>query len=239
MSRDHAGGRGLGRRHVSPGELSGRRRGRADTTERLCAALAKQSLAELTVALDASSPEVARTAIRRLAELDGARAAPELRARLLSADLFVVADIAQALRRLGDAAAVELAIRGLRAEPYTGQLAAALALGALADGRAAPALRAALHDPIAGLRVAALGALANIGPDTGAADDCAQLLSIPMPTCATRRSEPWREPRPGRERCSSGPLATGIGLCASRSPGTWEGFPIMPRAGCSPIATCG
>jgi HEAT repeat protein len=179
MSRDHAAGRGLGRWHVSAGELSGHRPRSADATDRLRAVLATRSASELTASLDDSSPEVARTAIRRLAELEGARAAPELRARLLSSDLAVVADIAKALRRLGDGSAVELAIGGLRGEPYTGRLAAARALGALGDARAAQALGGALHDPIAGVRVAALGALADIGPDTGAAEDCARLLSDP------------------------------------------------------------
>ncbi len=152
---------------------------RPDATERLRAVLASQSRSELVQSLDDPSPGVARAAIRRLADIDGEYAAPELRARLLRADLSLVVDIASALRRIGDDRAIDLALAGLRDELYTRRLAAALALGALGDVRAAGALRGALHDEIAGVRRAALGALADIGADADTARDCARLLSDP------------------------------------------------------------
>jgi len=149
----------------------------ADATERLRAVLASTEDSVLTRSLDDPSPEVAIAAIRRLAELEGVRAAAELRGRLLSADLSLVPELASALRKIGDGSAVEVAIAGLQGERYTRRLAAARALGVLRGPRAAGALRAALDDEIAGVRVAALCALAQIGPDTDAAGDCARLLS--------------------------------------------------------------
>lgn len=148
-----------------------------DPTVRLRAVRASGSPSEVVAALSDSSPEVARAAIRRLVELDGMAAAPALRARLLVADLSVVADIATALRGLGDTIAVNAAMLGLTDGQYTRRLAAALALGALGDRRSAGSLRAALADPIAGVRAAALGALAQLGADADAAGDCADLLS--------------------------------------------------------------
>lgn len=149
---------------------------RADATERLRAVLASQSRSELTHSLDDPSPAVARAAIRRLAAIEGEHAAPELRAGLLSADPSLVADIAEALRRTGDQMAVERALGGLREEQYTRRLVAARALGALGDARAVGPLRATLDYEIAGVRAAALGALADIGADADTADDCARRL---------------------------------------------------------------
>jgi HEAT repeat protein len=67
----------------------------------------------------------------------------------LSSSLLIVGDIARALRRCGDPALVDQAIAGLSDERYTRRLAAARALGAIADRRAVDALRAALHDAVA------------------------------------------------------------------------------------------
>ncbi len=132
---------------------------------------------ELTESLDDPSPEVARAAVKRLAEVDGRRSAAALRTRLLDAQPSLVREIAATLKRLGDNLAVDLALAGLGEQRYTRRLAAATALGALADPRAAEPLRAALHDEIAGVRAAALTALGAIGPDPYAAADCARLLS--------------------------------------------------------------
>jgi HEAT repeat protein len=154
-------------------------RGRPDATERLRAVNASHSSRALIESLDDPSPEVARAAVRRIEQIDGPSAADALRARLLSADLSLVADIAKALRRIGDSRAVDLAIAGLTAEPYTRRLAAARALGALADARAAFMLRIALQDTVAGVRVAALDALAEIGRATEEAGACARLFADP------------------------------------------------------------
>ena len=149
----------------------------ADPTERLRVVLGTRSTAELATALEDPSPEVARAAIRRLVEIAGPGAAPQLRSRLLGADLSLVADLAKALHALGDDEAVEIAIAGLREERYVRRLAAALALARLRDNRAAGALRGALKDKLAGVRKAALGALAELGPDADSANACAELLS--------------------------------------------------------------
>ncbi len=156
-------------------------RRRPDATERLRAVQASRSSRAVIESLDDPSPEVARAAVRRIEEIDGPGAADALRARLLTADLSLVADIAKALRRIGDGRAVDLAIAGLTGEPYTRRLAAARALGALADARATFMLRIALQDAIAGVRVAALDALAQIGPATDEAGACARLLPDPNP----------------------------------------------------------
>ena len=65
---------------------------RADATARLRAVRASRSPRELIASLNDPSPEVARAAIGRLVELEGPRSADALRARLLDADLSLVAD---------------------------------------------------------------------------------------------------------------------------------------------------
>ena len=152
---------------------------RADATERLRIVLVSCSRSELTDSLGDPSPEVARAAIRRLEEIEGRHAAPALRARLLDADLSLVPDIAKALRRIGDTSALDLAVDGLSDGSYVRRLAGARALGALADPRAADALRSTLLDDIAGVRTAALDALAQLGADADTAGACAPLLSDP------------------------------------------------------------
>lgn len=149
----------------------------SDATKRWRSALASQSSAELIRALDDPSPEVARAAIHRLAEVDPRSAATALRARLLDADPSLAAEIATVLRGLGDAGVTELAIAGLRGEPYSQRVAAARALTALGERRAIDELRAALRDEIAAVRVASLDALAQIAHGEGVGRDCARLLA--------------------------------------------------------------
>jgi HEAT repeat protein len=148
-----------------------------DPTDRARAVRASQSPSAIVQALGDASPGVARAAIRRLVELEGSRAADVLRARLLVADLSLVTDVASALHEMGDTAAVEIAIDGLTDELYTRRLAAARALGVLGDRRAVGSLSQALHDRIAGVRAAALTALAKLEPDEGTARECSELLS--------------------------------------------------------------
>lgn len=150
---------------------------RADVSTRYRSALTTASASELRRFLDDPSPEVARTAIRRLAELEGPRAAPELRRRLLSADLALVGEVAKALRRIDDREALALSLAALRSERHAHRLAAARALGALGDATAVDALRRALTDEIAGVRIAALEALVQLGADGEAVEDCASLLA--------------------------------------------------------------
>jgi len=149
----------------------------ADPTERARAVHASESPTAIVQALCDPSPEVARAAIRRLVDLEGSRAGDVLRARLLVVELSLVADVAAALRAIGDTVAVDVAIGGLSDDVYTHRLAAALALGALGEHRAAEPVRAALRDPIAGVRAAALGALMKLEPDEDTATECARLLS--------------------------------------------------------------
>jgi HEAT repeat protein len=152
---------------------------RSDPTRRLAMVRASSSPSVIVEALSDSSPEVARAAISRLVELEGARAGGALRDRLLLVALPVVADVARALGSLGDTAAVDTAIGGLSDELYTHRLAAACALVALGDPRARGPLRAALSDPIAAVRAAAVAALARLGPEPGTATDCLRLFADP------------------------------------------------------------
>lgn len=174
-------------------------RSRAGATARLRAVLASPSADELVGFLDDPSPGVARAAIKRLAEVDGAGAATELRARLLTADLSLVADLAVALRGIGDRRAVEIAIDGLREDHYVRRLAAARALAGLREPRAAAALVGALRDEIAGVRAAALDALAALGVHGDSAEHCATLLSDPNAhvRIAAIRAVARTAPRPG------------------------------------------
>ena len=149
--------------------------------------------------MDDPSPDVVRTAITRFIEIEGAGAAPRLRARLLTADLSLTIDIARALRGLGDGGAVQVAIEGLAAEQPSIRLAVVRALGALGDEAAAAGLRAALRDPAAGVRAAALGALVGVGVGPDAAGDVARLLSDPDTNVrvAAVRALARTVPRPG------------------------------------------
>jgi HEAT repeat protein len=131
---------------------------------------------ELTSWLGDSSPEVARAAVARVVEIQGAAAAEQLRSRLLSADLEIVPDIARALRRIGDGSAVTLAIAGLAEEPYPRRLAAATALAVFADQRAVAPLYRALRDPISGVRRAALATLSGLDASPRTEIECARLL---------------------------------------------------------------
>jgi HEAT repeat protein len=154
-----------------------------DATQRLRAAQASRSPAQLIASLDDPSPEVVRAAIARLVDLEGPRAADALRARVLDVDLSLVTDIAGALRRIRDSEVVEVAIEALGDERYSRRFAATRALGALGDARAADPLRAMLGDDVAGVRAAALEALARLGESAGPKPgaDCAGLLSDPVP----------------------------------------------------------
>ena len=154
-----------------------------DATQRLRAVQASRSLEELTESLADPSPEVVRAAIDRLVALGGETAAPALRARLFDVDLSLVADIAAALRRIGDSEAFDVATAALDDQRYPRRLAGVRALAALGDERAAGSLRTMLEDEVAGVRAAALDALARLGPHAGAgaADECGRLLSDPMP----------------------------------------------------------
>ncbi len=148
--------------------------------ERLLAARESDSSTELTAALDDPSPEVAKAAAARLADVGGMQATRELRARLLCAEPARVGAIAAALTRLHDEPAVDAAIAGLHDEPYTRRLSAARALAVFSAPRAAPALRAALRDSVAGVRAAVLDALAALGPSEVTASECAPLLQDPV-----------------------------------------------------------
>ena len=155
---------------------------RVDATQRLRAVQATRSPDELVRSLDDPSPEVVRAAVARLVDLEGQRAAGALRARLFDVDLSLVADVAGALRRIGDGGAVEVAMKALRDGRYSRRLAAVRALGALGDPRAGEWLRTMLDDDVAGVRGAALDALAKLGPRVdGDGADCARLLADPAP----------------------------------------------------------
>lgn len=159
--------------------------GRRDPTVRLEAVRAlpenRSSIAALLAASEDPSPEVARAALRRLATLGDPGEAPMLRELLLSCDLALTADVARTLRAIGDEITVEVALRALDDEHYPARIAAANALAVFAEPRTADAIRVALRDPIAGVRAAALAALARIGVDGDGAADCAALLADALP----------------------------------------------------------
>ena len=190
---------------------------RVDATQRLRAVHGTRSPDELVRSLDDPSPEVVRAAIARLVDLEGQRAAGPLRARLFDVDLSLVADVAGALRRIGDGGAVEVAMKALRDDRYSRRLAAVRALGALGDPRAAERLRTMLDDDVAGVRGAALDALTKLGPRVdGDGADCARLLADPAPhvRIAAVRAVGFRSVRPircsGTRTCGSGrPLRAG------------------------------
>jgi HEAT repeat protein len=166
--------------------------GSSSPSARLEAVRSARTTEELIAALDDPSPEVARAAIAGLQRRYPDRAAGELRSRLLSADPSLTAELAGALQRLGDRAALELAVAGLSQARLATRLAAARALGVLgmlAPDRARAALRGALGDHVAGVRAAALDALAQLGApsrtdsveqraaELGLGRDCARLLA--------------------------------------------------------------
>ncbi|HUA02319.1 MAG TPA: HEAT repeat domain-containing protein [Solirubrobacteraceae bacterium] len=155
-----------------------------DAARRLRAVEASVWPEELTGALDDPSPEVVRAAIRRLVDLKGDGAMAALRARALDTDLALVADFVKALERIGDSSVGTIAINALDDRRLSRRLAAIRAIAALPDdGRAVEALRGVLDDDVAGVRAAALDALAHVGGNVsvGTANDCARLLSDPVP----------------------------------------------------------
>jgi HEAT repeat protein len=156
---------------------------RADATQRLRAVAASNSAAQVTHALDDSSPEVVAAATRRLVELEGERAAVALRARLFDVDLALVADVARALKQIGDGGMLDIAVAALDDSRSTRRLAAVRVLGAIADRQAVESLRRALADDVAGVRAEALDALAQIGEraDANPGLECARLLTDPAP----------------------------------------------------------
>ena len=149
----------------------------ADPTARLRAVTTTRDMDALAEALNDTSPDVARAAIRRLVDLDPALAAPLLRTVLLDVDLTVTVDLAKALRELDDSETIALACAGLVDELYTRRVSAAVTLGVFAEGGVRPDLRRALGDPIAAVRTSALEALSRVGPDSQSTEQAAELLS--------------------------------------------------------------
>ena len=155
--------------------------GESDPSVRLRSVAKSTDPQALSTALGDSSPDVARAAIRRLVELEGTKAAPALRAVLLDADVALTADLAKALRELNDSEATKLARFGLGDERYTHRLAGAITLGIVGDAEVRPDLAAALSDPIAAVRAAALEALMRVGPNPEAVEAAATLLTDASP----------------------------------------------------------
>lgn len=152
-----------------------------DPSARLRAVAACENAATVAQFLRDSSPDVARAAIRRLVQIEGAGAAQALRSVLVDADISIVADLARALRAMDDREAIDLTLSALTDEQYTRRLRAAIALGILGDPGTRPGLCAALDDSVAAVRAAALEALARLGPDRQAAESAAGLLQDRSP----------------------------------------------------------
>jgi HEAT repeat protein len=156
-----------------------------------------RSLPALLEATSDPSPDVARVALRRLADSGDAAVAAELRVRMLEADPDLTADFATTLASLGDSGAGELASQALaRGGPHR-RIAAATALAILAVPEQAPALRAALADSLSAVRFRVLEALRRAGSRADAAA-CARLLADPDPSVRTAAVEAVSKLDPGR-----------------------------------------
>jgi HEAT repeat protein len=135
-----------------------------------------ESLPALLEAASDPSPDIARVALRRLAESGDKSAAAPLRSRLLDVGPDLTADFAATLASLGDTEASEVALRALAGGSPHRRIDAATALVTLADPEQAPALRAGLADSLAAVRRRVLEALARVG-SSGDATACARLLA--------------------------------------------------------------
>jgi HEAT repeat protein len=157
-----------------------------DPSERLRQLLAlpadASARAPLLEAVGDVSLDVARQALRRLVPLAGPAEIARLRERMLGLDVGIVADVAAALRALGDDDAVGVAVAGLAAASWFDRQKAALALRELQ----APTARAALVDALADLappvRRVALEALLRLPSEPETVRVCAERLADADPS---------------------------------------------------------
>jgi HEAT repeat protein len=120
------------------------------------------------------SPEVVRYALRRLRKLGGDTEAAALRQRMLTADVSLVGDFADALAALGDREAAGVAANALRSGDPNLRMAGAIALEVLAGPAEVSSLLGALDDPRAAVRRSSLRALSRLSADWR---QCATLLN--------------------------------------------------------------
>lgn len=158
---------------------------RSDATARLTAVLDapedRTSLPQLLSAAGDPTPEVARAALKRLAKLGTPAEAPALRELLFAGDLSLTRDIARTLRALDDGATVDARLGAPEHPDYKHRIAALHMLELFADPSTADKVRAALRDPVGGVRAAALGALGRVGLELATARACAALLGDELP----------------------------------------------------------
>jgi len=128
------------------------------------------------------SLDVARQALRRLVPLAGPVEIARLRERMLGLDVGMVGDVAAALRELGDAQAVEVAVAGLRAASPFDRQKAALALRELRAPAARASLVGALSDPAPPVRRVALEALRLLPSEPDTVRACAERLTDADPS---------------------------------------------------------
>lgn len=116
---------------------------------------------------DDSDEEVAAAAARALAEVGSARVLPQLEQALNSGGPELGSAAATALGRLaGDRSEVRMWLsRGMASDEAAVRAACALALGEIGDASACTVLRSQLSDEDTYARLAAIRALASIGPD--------------------------------------------------------------------------
>jgi HEAT repeat protein len=137
-----------------------------DPSERLKYVLAlpddPSSRAPLLLAVEDASLDVARAALRKLVPLAGSEERRKLRRLMFDVDIGLVADIASALRALGDRQATAAALTGLSDESGFRRHKAAVALRELADPEVREALLSALADDEAAVRRVAAEALGRI-----------------------------------------------------------------------------
>jgi len=158
----------------------GRRR-QPDASERLRRLLAlpddESAREALLAATEDVSLDVARQALRRLIPLAGPAEIARLRELMLTLDVGIVADVAAALRELGDNHATEIAVAGLSAASPGDRQKAALALRELCDPAAHGALIRALHDPASSVRRVTLAALGRLPSNVETVRACSMLLA--------------------------------------------------------------
>ena len=132
--------------------------------------------ASLLDAIEDQSLDVARTALRRLVPLAGPAETARLRGRMLELDVGIVGDVAAALGKLGDVAAIDTARSALGDASPARRQKAALALRELAAPASRHALLQALRDPAPAVRRLALEALTRLPRDDETVRSCAARL---------------------------------------------------------------
>jgi predicted Zn finger-like uncharacterized protein len=207
---------------------------------------AREAARALGKALGDKSTEVQKQALAALEELgpDAAPAVEDLRAAFKVGDPVFKARAADVLGKIGPKAraAVEELRGALKSDNLVVEFAVARALVAIDKAHAREALkvyRRALAEDEESLRVAAAGALAQLGPDAReAVPDLAAPWSRASRRCAAGRPRPWPSSAPRlAPRCRSSCKRWTIPTC-TRGPRPPTPWPAWARRRGSPTCRC-